>query len=352
MAVLVFSSTYDPSTDDVLARLTHKGVPWLRLNMNDFAATGSCSLDTSNRLTFCSYGDVLEAEEVSAIWFRRYSRDVDMSHGLNPAETFFVRRELDHFWRSVFARLESRTWINPHTATSLTKPEQIRIARAAGFRVPNTIVSNSPAHVREFLELNNDQCIVKPISHGFVIDYLRCQIGPKAALTNAELTNVASHDVKTNIEPKICFTELIKSEEVNDASIIACPAIYQERIYKSAELRITIVGSQIFPVVIHTQTGLDPDSATAVDWRRNITITDRAHEAVKLPDNINEKLLSVMNDLGLVFACIDAIVTPEGEYVFLEANPCGQWGWVEHLTKLPITDAVTSFLAKASLKQL
>ena len=38
------------------------------------------------------------------------------------------------------------------------------------------------------------------------------------------------------------------------------------------------------------------------------------------------------------------IVTPDGEYIFLEINPAGQWLWIEELTKLPITEALADLL--------
>ena len=39
--------------------------------------------------------------------------------------------------------------------------------------------------------------------------------------------------------------------------------------------------------------------------------------------------MMLMRELGLVFGCIDLIVTPEGEHVFLEINEMGQFLWVE-----------------------
>lgn len=52
-----------------------------------------------------------------------------------------------------------------------------------------------------------------------------------------------------------------------------------------------------------------------------------------------------MADLGLVFACIDFIVTPDDKFVFLEINPNGQWLWVEKLTGLPIAESMAKLLA-------
>jgi hypothetical protein len=41
---------------------------------------------------------------------------------------------------------------------------------------------------------------------------------------------------------------------------------------------------------------------------------------------------------------MDFIVSPEGAWTFLEANPCGQWDWIEHATELPITQAIADEL--------
>ncbi len=73
------------------------------------------------------------------------------------------------------------------------------------------------------------------------------------------------------------------------------------------------------------------------------------HESVKhtifeLPAEIRTKLLSLMNRLSLVFGCVDMILTPRGEYVFLEVNPAGQWGWIEQMTGMPITEALVDLL--------
>jgi len=38
------------------------------------------------------------------------------------------------------------------------------------------------------------------------------------------------------------------------------------------------------------------------------------------------------------------IVTPEGEHVFLEVNPLGQWGMLERDLGLPISQAIAEAL--------
>ncbi len=65
--------------------------------------------------------------------------------------------------------------------------------------------------------------------------------------------------------------------------------------------------------------------------------------------------MRLMKALKINFGAIDMILTPEGEYVFLEVNPNGQWGWIEKLTGMPISqviDDVVSDPRKAIYKGL
>jgi hypothetical protein len=51
-----------------------------------------------------------------------------------------------------------------------------------------------------------------------------------------------------------------------------------------------------------------------------------------------------MAALGLRFAALDFIVAPDGRWWFLEANPNGQWGFIEDATGQPIADAIAADL--------
>ena len=51
----------------------------------------------------------------------------------------------------------------------------------------------------------------------------------------------------------------------------------------------------------------------------------------------------------MVYSAMDLIVTPDGRHVFLENNPCGQYGWVEAVTGLPITDRLVEALCQEAI---
>src|SRR6267378_654 len=73
----------------------------------------------------------------------------------------------------------------------------------------------------------------------------------------------------------------------------------------------------------------DPEAAV----RKLIEIANTAEpvqDARIYIERVNGPFLAAGAELlGLAFGCIDLIVTPEGEHIFLEVNEMGQFLWVE-----------------------
>src|SRR5271166_4299890 len=119
-----------------------------------------------------------------------------------------------------------------------------------------------------------------------------------------------------------------------------CPLTIQNYIEKSYELRVTVVGDRIFACKIDSQKA---GNDTAIDWRR-YNIPKTPHSRYELPRNVQEKLLLFHSYFGLTASSFDIIRSRQGDFVFLETNPYGQWLWIEDLTGLQITAAITDAL--------
>ena len=63
-----------------------------------------------------------------------------------------------------------------------------------------------------------------------------------------------------------------------------------------------------------------------------------------LPRSLEARLLRLLDRLGLNFATVDLIVTPEDRHVFLEVNAISYFGFIERSTGLPISDALADLL--------
>ncbi len=53
-----------------------------------------------------------------------------------------------------------------------------------------------------------------------------------------------------------------------------------------------------------------------------------------------------MESFGINFASLDMIITPEGEFVFLELNPNGQWLWLEMELGFPLVASLADLLTR------
>jgi glutathione synthase/RimK-type ligase-like ATP-grasp enzyme len=186
---------------------------------------------------------------------------------------------------------------------------QLRVALGLGMRIPETLITNSPDQARAF-------CARFPEVVFKLINRPRIDYGDRAIWIS---TNLLGPDDIGALE-----------------QLQHCPGIFQRRIPKRFDLRITVVGNRVFPVEIHSQ----EDPKAAVDFRVALAEDTSAlpHVVHDLPDRIQDLVLGLARRLGLVYCAIDMVVTPDGDYVFVEVNPSGQYGWIESRTSLPITE--------------
>ena len=133
-------------------------------------------------------------------------------------------------------------------------------------------------------------------------------------------------------QPKEAFTQTV--------------SFVQEYVEKEFELRVTVVGRKVFACKIDSQC-MDEDKGK-VDWRQGYDFGLK-HEPFDLPASVEDFCRNYLHEMCLNFGCFDFIVTPQGEYVFLECNPNGQWLWIELLTGQKISVAIAECLIRASI---
>ncbi len=197
---------------------------------------------------------------------------------------------------------------------------QLFVAAEAGLRIPPTLYTARPAVARELYDEHDGQIIYKPFRA-----YIRVIEGEGEQPARAQrlLTN------------RVRAADLVEGPDM-----LPTPGIFQPYIPKQLELRIVVVGKQLFACAIHSQRS----ERSRDDWRR-YDFDNTPYEPYDLPPEIAAKLLQVMERLHLDFGSVDMIVTPEGEYVFLEVNPNGQFDWIARLTGLPIYEHLAAMLA-------
>src|SRR5215212_7017013 len=73
---------------------------------------------------------------------------------------------------------------------------------------------------------------------------------------------------------------------------------------------------------------------------------EKAYELFDLPERVQAGLHRLMHSFEINFASIDMIVTPDGEFVFLDLNPNGQWLWLEEELGLPLVAGMADLLTR------
>jgi glutathione synthase/RimK-type ligase-like ATP-grasp enzyme len=146
----------------------------------------------------------------------------------------------------------------------------------------------------------------------------------------------------------VVFTSPVKPEDLTDLSGLSlCPATFQEMIPKALELRATVVGDRVMSASIDSQSS----ERAANDWRRDGLRLIQDWRPYQLPQEVEEKILRLMDYFVLNYGAVDIIVTPDGRHVFLEVNPAGEFFWLERSPGLPISDAIADVLLGRSYRR-
>lgn len=113
------------------------------------------------------------------------------------------------------------------------------------------------------------------------------------------------------------YSTMIRGQELLESEIKLAPIILQEYLEHKTDLRVTVVGNQIFPVAI-----MKHGKAIAGDWRKN-SKDDLDYTPVKLPQIVNKQIVELMKKLNLTFGGIDLALVDD-TYYFIEINSGGK----------------------------
>jgi len=311
---LLITEQFEPTADLLVAELRRREVPCVRWNLDRYPLGSALTFSASEgefTTAIVTDGRRVDLGSVASIWCRGF-RPSGLPEHLPEADRLFAQTEAQ---RAIDALLTTSgaLWINhPHSNNRAnSKPAQLYAAAQLGLQVPPTLISNDPPEIRDFIGRTGGSVVYK------------------------------AHSQTLNLEPgKALFTGLIGPGELARIDLIrASPGIFQKFIPKAYEARVTVVGDRIFGGRIDSQANAE----TKIDWRHRPFDIDKA--PIRLPADLEEKILAMMRTFGLVYGAFDFIVTPEGDYVFLEVNPAGQYMWVEAATGMPITAALADALA-------
>ncbi|MFJ5707590.1 ATP-grasp ribosomal peptide maturase [Streptomyces sp. NPDC093105] len=306
--ILILTGRDDLTADAVVEELVSRGEHVVRYDTADFP--------TASRLAVSLTGDgwtgslagsrAVRLEAVKSVWWRRpneFRTPDDWSGNARALAVSEARSGL----LGVLGSLPVR-WINhpSRDAAANYKPVQLAVAARCGLDVPRSVITSDPEHARTFM--GDDTVVYKGLGGGV--------LGPEGR----QFLPVA----------------LVSADQVDDGVSGTCH-LFQERVDKAYEVRLTVIGDRMFPVAIHAGS-----EAARLDWRtdyRSLT-----YEPITMPVSVQKGVRALMDELGLFFGALDFAVTPDGRWVFFEVNPNGQWHWLAVKAEIPLVDAMADAL--------
>lgn len=324
-AVFIITNSADLHVDLAEAKIAELGTSCFRLNLDAFPKDYKLSIESSRqhtyeRLTHLPSGKTIDLGSIGSVWLRKKADFCFLSDDLSIQERQFACNESDHILKSILFSLDCY-WLSHPSALNQAgwKIEQSKRAHRMGFSVPDSLVTNEPGRVQSFYCKHPQGIVTKAMSS----------------------PTLGSTEVKQqDVEVALMATTLITDDMMRGIDgVKEFPTYFQAYIDKAFELRVTIIANDVFAACVNSQ----DSELTKIDSRS--MFADIEYTYFALPDEITSRCVRFVKSYGLEYGAIDLIVTPDGEYVFLENNPVGQFLYVEQLVpELKMMDCLVNKL--------
>lgn len=316
--ILCITHSKDYYTIDLVQQHLEKlGYPSWRFNSDTFGTTCQIRymLDKAPAdLRLHQHGQSISAADISGVWYRKLWA-FNTPGQLDAAYIPVFNKEYQTGLHIFLDALKQKPWINKIAADHAVcgnKLWQLDEAQLNGLTVPHTLFSNRGDDVLAFYERCHGNIIMK--LHGALG---RSMSGGGPFFPTTRVTEAALAQLDT---------------------LAYCPMIFQELVPKAYELRIAYADGAFYTGRINAA----HDANGQTDWRA--AHASLPWETYELPSYIQEKIYHLMQRLDLSFGAIDMIRRPDGEYVFLEVNPQGEWGMLQKHLGYPIAETIAEKL--------
>lgn len=315
----------DPHADVVIDEIRNRGYEVFRLNTEKLLIDYKFCVFYEEGILKFEFEDGLgrkikAPDDVISVYYRKPKAPIAPSTMSNDAGAQkYAVSEAKELLNNLYS-ISGVRWVNHpnNIRKAQVKLPQLEVANRFGLATPNTIVTNEVDFAKKFIEDNKE-------------------IACKALITTtAELNDKPFHLYSSRLNASEALKNIVNVEY--------SPTLFQKYIGKHSELRITIIGDNMFCCEIDSQT-LDE---TKNDWR-TVEPSKIPHKIVEIPETIKYSLYAFLEHYGLTFGAFDLIKTENNSYVFLENNPNGQWYWIEMLTGAPMAKAMSDHLLKNAM---
>lgn len=299
MIVALSYDSYEQGTDPVIDWLLYYKAKFMRMSMVDllFNRKAQYRVDYHSGHIYMNGRNI--TDRIKVIWYRRFMDTVEFQDGtyrdwpVNQA-SFEIGNEIKHFVGSLYSSLAGRKWLPHPQYIDVNKLSMIKKAKDAGLQVPRSTVTNNKKDLVRFMKQCPDGVITKPVNHsGYYI------VGKSTYAV---------------------FTTPIEEHMLGALPDLFFPSLFQEKVASEYEIRVFYLDGEIYATAVLNE---GPDKA--IDVKLNYKKDDTFWVPYNFPAQEAEKIRSFMDRVGLNTGSLDILKKKDGEYVFLEVNPVGQY---------------------------
>ncbi|WP_367434128.1 ATP-grasp ribosomal peptide maturase [Streptomyces celluloflavus] len=311
-SVLVLTNAYDVTADVVLRLLAGRRVPVVRLDPGTDLHTGASLTATyrtgDQRGTLRTASWEIDTRRIRSVWVRRPS-PYEGPPELSGQDRRFAAEQALWGAGGILASLPGAHYVNHPWSNRAAefKPAQLSTALRCGFLVPSTVITDDPQEARTFAARQPGGVVYKP---------------------------VWNTPYRVDDQPHSVWVREVRAAEITDA-VSVCPHMFQAKVDKAFDARVTAVGGRLFGVRIDS-----PD----LDWRHRQDLMTCI--PIEVPASVARAVATYLAELRLNYGAFDFAVTAAGAWYFLECNPNGQWAWQPAQTTAAIAQALTDRLEK------
>lgn len=337
--ILILSARNDASTLNVLDWLLYYNKKFFLLYTDDIDFKIIRFVPNKREFIIHANGQEVNLYDVSAIWNRRLGLSVHNFTNQyidknNPGSFFLEKGDTSHYGNLLD---ESRTLVE--FIHYLIEKESVI-----------TIGSFFSNNVNKLIVLDKAKECGLDIPESYIItnknDLIKIQNihSKKHLITKAIYEGIYRPDLKETYQ-YYSYVERLTLDKINNLPNDFYPSLVQIEVEKVFELRIFYILGFFYPMAIFSQDEQD----ALVDFRKN----DHRNSPLKfvpyrLPKDLELKLSKLMHSLNLNTGSIDVVLDKQGKYIFLEVNPCGQYG----MTSVPCNYYLDKLIAKILCKQI
>ena len=306
---LIISSSIDYSTDLVCIQLEKQHVPYLRINRDQFEKfqirldINKCVLEIEINYKVYTFKNNTE----NSIYFRAptFLRTLNKKYSLDEQ---VYKSQWNAFIRNLII-FDNVKWINNPVNTYRAENKMFQLSKAMemGLLIPDTKVVNCVKNIKPEKEY-----VIKSID---------------TALFN-------ENDVEMFV-----YSNVLSGKKIQESELALAPVFIQEYLNKKTDIRVTYIAGKTYPVKI-----LADGNRIECDWRRKKK-DSLSYVECEIPEDVNRKIIKLMNYFKLEFGGID-LIERNGMYYFLEVNPTGEWGWIQSNTKVAIDQEIVQALMR------